>query len=1164
MGVHFTEDQQRAIDTLDKSILVSAAAGSGKTAVLVERIIHIILEGKANVDEMLVVTFTNATAAEMKLKLTRAIRQHMKDVPESAPVMNRQLNRMYRSYISTFHSFALRVIREFFYKIDREPTFRICDETQSQLLQMEAMDELFEECFENDGYIEGGSFRDFLEHYSSDRNETALMNEMMDTYAKLRSLPNYFRWAFEKAEMLRFPESGSMADSPVYQMLLERGKTELDAALKDCEKLIDVLDRNGIASLVAIANKDYEQLEELRDSLEHADGPDASAWGAVKFATFRVKKEEKNEYADIKEYCTDLRDRYKKRIKDFKNKFMDPSPETRFREMDAAYEYTVYYLKLLQEFEKRFDAKKQASDLVDFSDIEHITVRILEDPEVSDTLRKRFRFIFIDEYQDTNKLQEYLISKIARPDNLFKVGDVKQSIYGFRQSDPKIFMDTRREYEKEENTDSMVIDLNKNFRSNGATIQYINDVFEGIMPGYDDNAKLYQGLKGDDRFNLKSEAHILLEEDNGAADEPVEVDDDGEPIPKLEAEAAYIAKLVNGIIGTTFYDGKQGVRRVATPRDIVILCRSTSRSADVFYKAMLEQDIPAHVNDDQGYFDTVEIHQAMALLKLLDNGHQDVPLIGILRSEIFGFSPEELAKVRIAYKENGQRGAYYKAFEYCLKNPEALADDALYEKLRQAEEKLEEWRYLSNKMPLDEYIWYVLTESGYYLYAGAMYGGRQRQANLRILAEKARGYQENGVASLNGFIRYVDILRKQNVKTGQAAMISEDADVVRIMTIHKSKGLEFPFVIVAGMGKQMRGDNLGKGFMFDSDMGVSLSYVNRKDKFWRATLLQNLIMEKKRDEGFQEELRVLYVALTRAREKLILVGTAKSPEKLERGLPGKSSYYEIIKEKLFIPSVEYRFAPFPKQLLTRKRNLFEEFQNERDRFQGDAKAEQAAELVAQRLDYEYPDARGLSTKAKYTVSEIRTLREDSFRKRRIDLEEPEFQKSGKITGAEIGTGYHRIMERLDFRKAFADGVVDEEYIRQVGESLRDKGAISPEIFEALDLNMIKKFFATDIGRRASEAAGRNRLWKEKPFTLRTEVEDQSVLVQGVIDCYFREGDHIILVDYKSNRGSEEESKMKEMYQEQIRLYRIALEQAAGLPVTEAYLYMLRAGKTIEL
>ena len=323
-------------------------------------------------------------------------------------------------------------------------------------------------------------------------------------------------------------------------------------------------------------------------------------------------------------------------------------------------------------------------------------------------------------------------------------------------------------------------------------------------------------------------------------------------------------------------------------------------------------------------------------------------------------------------------------------------------------------------------------------------------------------------------------------------------------------------------------------------------------------------MEKKRDEGFQEELRVLYVALTRAREKLILVGTAKSPEKLERGLPGKSSYYEVIKEKLFIPSVEYRFAPFPKQLLTRKRNLFEEFQKERDRFRGDAKAEQAAELVAQRLDYEYPDARGLSTKAKYTVSEIRTLREDSFRKRRIDLEEPEFQKSGKITGAEIGTGYHRIMERLDFRKALADGVVDEDYIRKVGESLRDKGAISPEIFEALDLNMIKKFFATDIGRRASEAAGRNRLWKEKPFTLRTEVEDQSVLVQGVIDCYFREGDHIILVDYKSNRGSEEESKMKEMYQEQIRLYRIALEQAAGLPVTEAYLYMLRAGKTIEL
>lgn len=1182
MGVQFTKEQQQAIDTLDKSILVTAAAGSGKTAVLVQRIIHIILEGKAQVDEMLVVTFTNAAATEMKLKLTAAIRKHMREHPDSVPLMNQQLNKMYQAYITTFHSFALRIIREFFYKIDREPTFKICDEAQGQLLQLEAMDELFEACFEEDQLIPGGSFRDFLEHYSSDRSEDVLKNAMLKVYGNLRSMPDYFSWAYERAQMLQMPESGEISDSPIFDLLVDRVQKDVESALADCRKLIDMLDTGGVESLVTIAEEDYEAIENYLNRLKNLKKSEEKQglpeWNQ-EFRRFVVKKADKEAYESIKKEASALRDSYKTVMKSIGNGYAGEEIQSRFREMDETYPYTIYYLNLLKDFERRFDEKKKAADLVDFGDIEHLAVEILKDPEVCRILKKRFQFIFIDEYQDTNKIQEHIISRIARSDNQFKVGDVKQSIYGFRQSDPKIFLATRKQFERADCPDALVIDLNRNFRSNGATIEYINDVFQGLMPGYDDKAKLYQGLPSDEEYNLIPEAHILVQDKKTSVASSDAEESEEEILSKAEGEATYIAGLVKKIIGSTFYDGKQGIRRTATPRDVVILCRSTKRSADLYYKAMLKQDIPTHVNDDTGYFDTVEIHLAISLLQVLNNGHQDIPLIAVLRSEIFGFTPEELAEIRIAYREAGQRGSYHKAYQYCLDNPQLLRED-LQEKLQEAERRLAEWRYRANKMPLDEYIWYVLTDSGYYLYSGAMYGGRQRQANLRILTEKARKYQETGVVSLNGFIRYVDVLRQKDVKTGQATMIGEDADVVRIMTMHKSKGLEFPFVIVAGMGNRKNSSSLEKGLSFDSDIGVSVSYVNRKEKYWRPTILQNLINSKEKDEEDQEELRVLYVALTRAREKLILVGTATagSPDsELQDYSLEKSSAYNVIREKLNISSVRYRVAPFPKSTATRKRNLFQEFENNRNHLDS-GKATEYEVYVAKRLDYQYPNVAGLKTKAKYTVSELRQIREGDGEKDWTEMRRaPEVEpmapagNSRKITGAHIGTGYHRIMEHLDFSKVSQNRVaeeeplsINEEYVNAVMQNLRETGAISDEVFDQLRRSVIIDFFRSSLGRRAIQAAQNGNLWKEKPFTLRTDVKERPVLVQGVIDCFFEEGNQLVLVDYKSNRVGERTEQMADMYREQIRLYREALEAATGKSVGESYLYLLRTGDTIPM
>ncbi|MBQ6582355.1 MAG: helicase-exonuclease AddAB subunit AddA, partial [Mogibacterium sp.] len=965
-GFSFSDEQRLAIDTLDRSILVAAAAGSGKTAVLIERIINIILQGQADVDEMLVVTFTNAAASEMKLKLQKALRDRMETDPGAAERLSAQLDRMYQSYISTFHSFALRVIREFFYKIDMEPGFGICDEVQAAILQNEAMEELFEQCFEQDDYLPGGSFRDFLRHYSSDRGEEGIISGLLSNYDKLRSIPRYFEWAERRAELLRYPEDG-IETSPVCALLRQAITANLRSAEGKAEEAMEILLGEELPKAAGVIADDLDKIHTLQSMFEAADHPESGDTvqleelfreaGAMKFGTLRVSKGEKDAYEAVKEDIQKLRDTYKKLVRDLLKQYAEPGLEERFREMDETYGYTRYYLEILKAFEKRFSEKKREQNLMEFADIEHTCAAILEDPEAAAVLKNRFRYIFIDEYQDTNKLQEYLISLIARPDNLFKVGDIKQSIYRFRQSDPKIFEQVREEYSQDDRTDALTIDLNRNYRSNGRTIAYINTIFEAVMPGYDENARLYQGLPGDPEYDLIPETHVLLEqsdEEDSASGESGEEDEEV-LLTKAEAEAVHIAGIVRGIIGTEFYDGKQNLRRRATPGDIVIRMRGPKGSAHLYYKALLDQGIPAHVKDDEGYFDTVEISIAMSLLSIIDNYRQDVPLISVMRSEIGGFTEEELAEIRACANDAGEKIPYHAA---CARYLENGADPDLKEKLGRLNGKLEQWRMDAGMMPLDEFVWHVLTNSGYYLCAGAMYGGRQRQANLRALAERAAVYQSAGTASLSGFLRYIRILRKKEVRTGQAILVSEEDDVVRIMTIHKSKGLEFPFVIVAGMGRRLRYETIHKGFLIDSDLGVSISYVNKEKRFWRSTILQQLIVEKSREEDYQEELRILYVALTRAREKLILVGTMKDQESVRRRYTGRSSYYDIIRRQLMTTHNVFQIGEaraFPPR---HRVNPLDQFLQRRDSLDP-ALAEAAAEQVRQRLDYRYPHEEAL-------------------------------------------------------------------------------------------------------------------------------------------------------------------------------------------------------------
>ena len=1173
----FTDEQKLAIETTDRSVLVSAAAGSGKTSVLIERIICIILEGKADVDEMLVVTFTNAAAAEMRLRLAKAIRERIAEHPEDAPRMRDQMSRLYRAYISTMNSFAGRVIKEFFHETDLEPQAGVCDEVTGELLRREAAADLLEDAFADDGIIEGCSFRGFMRLYSSDRSDAAFTEDLLEAYTALRTMPDYFEWALEKAEQLRI-SIDSFEGSELQKIMAEDAKETFGKVLESFAAMRSLYEMAGLPHL-------YEEKLGAQADAVYAvwsdicgGGLSLEVIGAIEKlpkSTLGAKKADKEAYETIKADVTELNKGLKKEIEGFSKRYLLPDFETRLREMDATYGYTVYYIHLLEEFEKRYEAKKRARKVMDFADQEHYAVRILKNEDAAEVLRRRFRYIFVDEYQDTNNIQERLISSVSRPDNVFRVGDVKQSIYRFRQAEPAIFERLYERFSSPDEKDGTVIDLGMNFRTNRRTIGYINHVFENIMEGYDERARLNTGTECPDEYDFMPEVHLLTEGGSDNADDG-ELPD--EELTKEEAEAAYIADLAASIIGTEFYDTKQETVRKAEARDIVILLRAVSYRGEIVSRALRERSIEPHIEDSEDYFDTVEIGIAMSLLQCIDNMKRDVPLIAVLHSEVFGFGPEELARIRIDCGD--RRIPYWEAFSrYSKEGPEGEIRD----RVRQAEAKLLEWRMLSRMMPLDDFVWRVLVDSGYYRMAGAMSGGARRQANLRYLADRAAAFSKDRIASLSSFISFVDVLRSRKIKNGQTSMAGRDDNVVRISTIHKSKGLEFPFVIVGGLGHRFNFSSNGMKFSFSSDIGVGMPYVDPARRYWRSTPLQRAITEDTRRDEYREELRLLYVAMTRARNKLYMVGTVKSEEDLEKYTPRPGSYLKAMQGVLKSGFNIYKVSPL---MLSGKSS---------EKSAGGIQSYAAEELNAEeqelydeidrRFRYSYPHEEDLTAKAKWSVSAVRRDElekaraeqgsEDEVKATKADDEVVRLwdlnERRKKASAADIGIAYHRIMEFIDFARVCDEqGIIDEAYINERAEFLRDHGAIEEDVYRSLDLTRIADFFAQDIGQRAAKAAKAGTLRKEKPFTLKTERGGRGMLVQGVIDCCFEEDGRMILIDYKSNYidprkpHDEELARIREEYKVQIELYSEAVQKGTGKDVAEAYLWLFASSEALRI
>ena len=1195
MGTQFTDEQKLAIQTTDKSVLVSAAAGSGKTAVLVERIIGIILDGKADVDELLVVTFTNAAASEMRLRLAKAIRQRMASHPEDAPRLSAQLSKLYKAYITTMNSFSLRVIREFFHELDIDPGFGTADEAQSELLQREAVTELFEDAFVDDDLIEGGSFRSFLRLYSEERTEESFKDNMLKAYGKLRSMPDYFEWAYESADILKVTPD-TFQGSALQKLMSDDCLETIQKVQGALNKLQSMFEEVGLSEIYQ--SKLLPQAEAAEDILTKlsSTGLDDSVISALDNfpkATISVKAADKKEsYELIKAEVKRIRENViRDGIGDFKKRYIVPDLATRLSEMNESYEYTIYYLKLLEEFERRYKEKKKEHGLMDFSDQEHYAAEILKNKEARDILRKRFKYIFVDEYQDTNNIQERLISSVARPDNVFRVGDIKQSIYKFRQAAPEIFEGLYKRFSEGDDENEFAIVLGKNFRTNDRTIRYINYVFERIMEGYDERAMLYTGVECDEQYDFIPEVHILLEENEtepeaGAADDPADIDDDGEDLSKEEAEARYIAKICASIIGTEFYDTKAGVVRKAKASDIAILFRAVKYRGETMSNALRDLGIEPHVADNEDYFDTVEIGVAVSLLSVIDNMRRDVPLIAVLHSEIFSFDPEELANIRLGFGD--RRKAFFEAFEWYAANGQ---DEALRDKAAAALQSLLEWRELSRMMPLADFVWKVLVDSGYYSMAGAMPGGAMRQANLRSLADRAADFSKDRVATLSSFIGFIEILKSKKLSNGQTPTAGTDDNVVRISTIHKSKGLEFPFVIVGGLGHKFKFDSNEKGFSFDSGVGVGMPYIDPARRYWRSTPVQRAINNKSKRDSYREELRLLYVAMTRARNKLYLVGSIKKEEELTRYEANPICFLKAMGNTLKSPFNKYYISPLDLTAASgdqKKSTRIKEYASK----PLTAEEQKLYDEIDRRFKYRYPYEDLLDAKAKYSVSAIRREELEAAEAaaasdipgeadgtevtaRQKDEEVVSLWRNAQIKkkagAADIGTAYHRIMEFVDFSKVTdADGNIDEAYIAERAEFLRAHDAIDEAVYNSLDLTQIAAFFASDLGQRAIAADSAGKLRREKPFTLKTNRNGKDIMVQGVIDCCFEENGKMVLIDYKSSfihPGKPLESEMqriREEYKVQIELYSEALCKGTGKEVSEAYLYLFTVSEAVNM
>ncbi|RHR30300.1 helicase-exonuclease AddAB subunit AddA [Clostridium sp. AF19-22AC] len=1229
MGVKWTSEQQQVIDLRERNILVSAAAGSGKTAVLVERIIQMLTDAEypVDVDRLLIVTFTEAAAAEMKERIREAIEKSLEEHPENVH-LQRQATLIHSAQITTIHSFCLSVIRDHFHVLDIDPGFRIAEEGELKLLKQDVLDELLEE-----RYAEGEiPFLEFVEKFGTGRNDRKIEEIILKLYEYSRSYPQPDAWLEGCAQDYR-THGEDLEESACMRRVKELVRQKAGDMLSILEEGLVVCDMpDGPYMYGDMLEADRSVIGRIAEA-----GSFEEMYQAVGQTTWKRLSVKKDESVDVdkREKVKAMREKVKKMCKDMAAMYFYEEPQEIMQDMQEAADSMAVLSGLVQQFGDHFSEKKQSKNMIDFSDMEQFALKILtvtKDGElvpspVAREYQEQFTEVMIDEYQDSNLIQEAILTSVSTvsrgKNNVFMVGDVKQSIYRFRLSRPELFMEKYDTYSQKD-SDRQRIDLHKNFRSREEVLSSVNFIFEHIMRKelggilYDEQAALYPGAaydpQTDERGNTINQAELLLV-DTSADQIPDEVRENADDSMDIiegtgkQMEARAVAKRIKELMQSgRVLDKATGNYHTPMYKDIVILTRSIKGWADVFAEVLGEEGIPAYAGSREGYFETYEVSILLDYLQILDNFRQELPLTAVLTSPFAGLDAQQLADIRNTFPE----APFYDAVNrYACEALENAGDESAHtedgpeinsEIRKKLQQFLKVYRQFRDTVPytaIHELLWHIIEDTGYGIYIASMPGGAQRMANVEMLVEKASAFEGTSYKGLFNFVRYIEQLQKYDVDYGEANIADEQSDTVRIMTIHKSKGLEFPIVFVAGMGKQFNTQDVKGSIVIHPEWGVGIDSIDLEKRTKIPTILKKVIQEEITRENLGEELRVLYVALTRAKEKLIM--TAQLPhaqevlEKLSADpRQGKQTealpYYMLASARSYLdwvlPLVPLVTEEIP--LEVRIEDCWNLSVNET----ADRKAEEIAKDVLQHWDtgkvyheqlgnqlkeqlgYIYPYEPEGKLKLKFTVSELKKRAyleeepaEELYKEAEVVPLLPGFLKEeAELSGASRGSAYHRLLELLDFRQQY-----NEETLGQEIERLAKEGRLSEDMAQCIRIADILGFLNCESGQRMHQAAARNQLRKEQPFVLGVKAEEiypeeqsgETILVQGIIDVYFEEDGALTVLDYKTDKVRTA-LELKEKYHAQLDYYAQALEQLLGKKVKEKIIYSFTLKKEIQV
>lgn len=1158
----WTKEQLEAIETRNKNLLISAGAGSGKTAVLVERILKLVKEEAVDLDKFLIVTFTNAAAGEMRERILRVLMEELDK--EENEHLRRQVSLVAKASISTLHSFCINIVRRNFSIVDLDPAFRVADEMETALIIQEIMEEMLEEHYE----IEDDRFMDLVDRFTGNRRDTELEDLILKVHKFIQSQPNPMNWLKSKVEEMKITKE-EVLNSMMFKLLEEEIEFEIEDAIKNLREAIEISNEvSGPKPYEAVLKEDLNNIIDIKEARN-----DESKFRKLlenisytRLPSIRKGKDEVDE--ELQEEARSKREKYKDSIKEIKKASGDISLEDQVRLINDLKPAMEYLSILVEDFSKRYTEKKLEKGIVDFNDLEHYALEILEHEDVARDLRKKYSYIFIDEYQDSNIVQETIINKIKKDDNLFLVGDVKQSIYRFRLADPSLFLEKYKSYELDEK--SKRVDLVKNFRSRKEILDFVNIIFSKIMSEYLGEMEYTEReylISGRD-FPKLEEAPvkiILLEKENKKSEEN---ESELEELKDIEKEAIKIASEIRSLIDEEkeTFNPKTGEFQKIDYSDIAVLLRSTRNRAGLVSEILRQHDIPAYCDDDQGYFKTLEIEIILNLLKVIDNKRQDIPLISVMRSMIGNFTTQELVEIR----SNDKEGTFFEALKKYMQ-----IEDELSEKIKQFLKKLDGWVEDMNNMSLDKLIWKIFVDTGYYDYMGLIPGGIQRQGNLRMLLDRAVEFEKTPLRGLFNFIRFVEKLKKADSDMGVAKILGENENLVRIMSIHKSKGLEFPVVFIPSLGKGFNLMDLREKFMLHKDLGLGMSYINSKSRQVIETLPQKAIRKKKKRENLSEEMRILYVGLTRAIDRLYLIGSMKDVAEKLKEWSTDTSAYVLERQKSML---DWIISGSKSDCGNKEDVLFEVFEEATivsENLEREKERQKLKEILSNGLEdddidlnlkakvdeifshqYKYEGSDKVPSKVSVTY-----LKNKLEGKEKIIKELKSWDENQKIRGATLGTLYHKVIEKFNLSRE-----ISYDALKNHIEDMLKRGFLSLEEAGVIDLSIIKSFFESELGERIRIS---KRVFRELPFVYKTnegiENNEEDFLVQGIVDCLFEEDEKFILVDYKTDQiDIQEGGIIPKEHEFQLKLYKRALEEIWGIEISEGYISFLRARENIRI